>query len=192
MTTTLTDAEISNLIQDTYNKIESKATGDTKVLSEMNNALNWILTMAAILFTFNNRNFPDLPDNDIMTTIISRCLFMIVIVDLIIHKWVLQSYEKNKLFISDSLRTHCLDIKYNIYKVKHRFEFTYPFATSSFINDFITGELYDDLNRREMVKEFANRQCKIKTQAKKLKLTYWLGLVLLFIFFILTIFTLNR
>ncbi|MEO8712927.1 MAG: hypothetical protein ABI405_12420 [Parafilimonas sp.] len=46
----LNDEQIKDLLQDAFKKIESKATQDSKLFSDMNNALNWILSLTTVMF----------------------------------------------------------------------------------------------------------------------------------------------
>lgn len=189
----LTDGEIKELLDEAFKKLKSTADQDSKKLSDLNTTLNWILTFSTVFFVFYTRiNF--LPVNPWEEIILhaSKYSFLSLTLILIIHKIFYVRYEDFKGAYLSSLHSHLIDLKFNLDLIKPKILSMTPFATYMFINSFRDGEFLYHHSREESIKGFKKMDSKIKKCGNWLKSTYWIGLTLFMISFLMMTYVLLK
>lgn len=182
----LSDEEIKELLEEAFKKLRSTAEQDSKKLSDLNAALNWILTFSTVFFIFYTRtNFH--PENfwDEIVLEGSKYSFLLLVLILILHKIFFVRYEDFKGAYLASLHSHLIDLKFNIDFVKPKIRDMTPFATYMFINSFRDGEFLYHHTRDESIRQFKRMDLRIKRCGNWLKATYWIGLTVFIISFLL-------
>jgi hypothetical protein len=161
MTMQVNDDEIKDLLEDAFKKIESKATQDSKLLSDMNNALNWILSLTTVMFVLYIRlsasNVTSLNQGILH---FSRVLFALLIIILILHKIILLRYEKAKGHFIESLRTHYIDLKFDISLLKSKYNFNAMPGIENFTSNLENG-IYFFITTTPCLFKFAKANKKI-------------------------------
>ena len=123
----------------------------------MNNALNWILTLTTVFFVFYTRQ----ENLKYYLQIGYKLLFVISILLLVIHKIFLIKYEDFKGGYLASLRTHQIDLKHDISKIKANLNQLIPFNTIDFMNAFRNGDFFYVM-KEQGKKDLRNLDNKIK------------------------------
>jgi hypothetical protein len=175
------DDEIKDLLEDAFKKIESKATQDSKLLSDMNNALNWILSLTTVMFVLYIRlstsNTTGLNDSILH---FGRILFALLIIILLFHKVILLRYEKAKGQFIESLRTHYIDLKLDFSVLKNKYNFNDIPGIEDFTNNLENGRFVSSLQQSPA---FLNLPKLIKNYAFILRATFWAGLSIFCLYF---------
>jgi hypothetical protein len=186
----LNDEQIKELLQDAFKKIESKATLDSKLLSDMNNALNWILSLTTVMFVLYIRlsvsNATNLNQGIVY---FGRVLFALLIIILILHKIILLRYEKAKGRFIESLRTHSTELKYDISLLKSKYNFNEMPGIEDFTNHLENGRFVSSLQQNLA---FLNLPKSIKKYAVIIRITFWAGLSIFCLYFFEVIFLLSK
>ena len=184
------DEEIKDLLKDAFKKIESKATQDSKLLSDMNNALNWILSLTTVMFVLYIRlstfNVTSLNQGVLR---FGRVLFALLIIILILHKIILLRYEKAKGHFIESLRTHYIDLKFDISLLKSKYNFNAMPGIEDFTSNLENGRFISSSQQRPV---FLNLPKPIKKYAFVLRATFWAGLSIFCLYFFEVIFLLSK
>ena len=132
------DEDIIELLSDAFKKLEATALQDTKVLSDMNNSLNWILTISGFIFAFFGRQNTN-PHTSLETLLLfSNFIFVLLLAVLIIHKIFMIRYESIKNGYLENLRTHFLELKYGDLQII-KSSIKSNFFIVNVINDFRNG-----------------------------------------------------
>jgi hypothetical protein len=177
--------EIIDLLTDTFKKLESTANQDSKKLSDMNNALNWILTLTTVLFVFyNNQSFSNCVCFGLIISFLSKSFFVILIVILLVHKIALINYESSKSSFVENLRTHYIELKFNIDILKSKYDFSNRINVADFINGFRFGGLIPYPKYDDRPAAFAKFDRLMKMYGKILKITFWTGMIVFSLYFI--------
>jgi hypothetical protein len=175
------DDEIKDLLEDAFKRIESNATQDSKLLSDMNNALNWILSLTTVIFVLYIRlsasNIAGLNQGILH---FGRVLFALLIIILIFHKIILLRYEKAKGQFIESLRTHYIDLKFNVFILKSKYNFNDMPCIEDFTNNLENGRFVFSSQESHA---FLNLPKPIKKYAFILRATFWAGLSIFCVYF---------
>jgi hypothetical protein len=186
----LNDEQIKDLLEDAFKKIESKATQDSKLLSDMNNALNWILSLTTVMFVLYIRlsasNATGLNQGVLH---FGRVLFSLLIIILILHKIILLRYEKAKGDFIESLRTHFIELKFDISVLKNKYNFKEMPGIEDFTNNLENGRF---VSSSQQSPAFLNLPKPIKKYAFILRATFWAGLSIFCLYFFEVIFLLKK
>lgn len=179
------DDKIKELITDSLKKLEGTAFQDSKLLTEMNNALSWLLTLTVVLFVYYSKFFSiELSCLQLIIVQASKYLFVISLVLFLIHKISLIQYEKIKSLYQESLRTHALELKYDIKHVQKRISTDQDLSFFTFINRFRNGELVPHPNLDDRPKHFQKYDRTISNLGRILKFTFWAEIVVFVLFMI--------
>jgi hypothetical protein len=175
------DDEIKDLLEDAFKKIESNATQDSKLLSDMNNALNWILSLTTVMFVLYIRlSASNLTSLNQGILHFGRVLFALLITILIFHKIILLRYEKAKGHFIESLRTHYIDLKFNVHVLKNKYNFNDMPGIEDFANNLENGRF---VSSSQQSPAFLNLPKPIKRHASILRITFWSGLSIFCLYF---------
>jgi hypothetical protein len=172
---------VEDVLDAAFKKIESKATQDSKLLSDMNNALNWILSLTTVMFVLYIRlstsNTTGLNDSILH---FGRILFALLIIILIFHKIILLRYEKAKGQFIESLRTHYIDLKFDFSVIKNKYNFNDMPGIEDFTNNLENGTF---LSSSHPSPAFLNLPKPIKKYAFTLRATFWAGVSIFCLYF---------
>ena len=180
------DHKLKELITDSLKKLEGTAFQDSKLLTEMNNALSWLLTLTVVLFVYYSKFFSNIELSCPKLIIVqaSKYLFVISLVLFLTHKISLILYEKIKSLYQESLRTHALELKYDIRHVQKRISTDQDLSFFTFINRFRNGELVPHPNLDNRPKQFQKYEQTISNLGRILKFTFWTEIVIFVLFMI--------
>ena len=161
---------IKELVSDSILKIKSKSENNEKLLGEMHNTLNWLLTLTTLLFLFYSRQEFD-KTTCLMQSIdfLSKIDFVLIITAFLFYKIIQFQFLKMQTFFYDSLVTHNLELKYNLDKLKKEYDFSdlnnppFIFEVVKFINYFRKAKFvfYKELDDRPVVFEKAEKKLNI-------------------------------
>ena len=186
----LNDEQIKDLLQDAFKKIESKATQDSKLLSDMNNALNWILSLTTVMFVLYIRlSASNLTGLNQGILHFGKALFALLIIILILHKIILLQYEKAKGRFIESLQTHSIELKFDISLLKSKYNFNEMPGIEDFTNNLENGRF---VSSSQQSPAFLNLPKSIKKYAFILRATFWAGLSIFCLYFFEVIFLLSK
>jgi hypothetical protein len=183
------DDQIKDLLEDAFKKVESKATLDSKLLSDMNNALNWILSLTTVMFVLYIRLSASNPvgsNHGILH--FGRILFALLIIILILHKIILLRYEKAKGHFIESLRTHYIDLKFDNAVLKNKYNFREMPGIEDFANNLENGKFVSS----PQSPAFLSLPKALKKYAFILRATFWAGLSIFCLYFFEVIFLLKQ
>ncbi|HMJ47871.1 MAG TPA: hypothetical protein VK498_11120 [Ferruginibacter sp.] len=184
----LADEEIIDLLEDSFKKIESSAEQDSKKLSDFNNTLNWILTLSTVFFVFYTRlTFLSSSNWELFLSLLSKLFFILLTSILIVHKIFLIKYEDFKGAYLATLRSHCIDLKFNIEELKKKIKVTIPFSTLTFVNSFRNGDFLFHYSKDESIKGLKKFDRKIIWYGNGLKVTFWAGVVIFWLNFLVIV-----
>ena len=176
----LNDDAIKDLLQEAFKKIESKATQDSKLLGDMNNALNWILSLTTVMFVIYMRAATSYTGGlDKLIFYGSRVSFGVLIAILILHKIALLYYEKAKGNFIESLRLHYLQLKFDISTLKGKYDFDTMAGIEDFVNNFEKGSF----GAAAQTPSFTSYPGRIKKYAVIIRVSFWAGLVIFCLYF---------
>ena len=176
------DDAIKDLLDAAFKKIESKATQDSKLLSDMNNALNWILSLTTVMFVLYIRlSASGVTSVNQGMLHFGRILFALLITILILHKIILLRYEKAKGHFIESLRTHYIDLKLDVSVLKSKYNFNEMPSIEDFTNNFENGRFVSSSQQSPV---FLKLPKPITKYALILRITFWAGLSLFCLYFL--------
>lgn len=184
----LENKEIGELLAESMKKIESTSSQDSRVLSDMNNALNWILTLTTVFFVFYTRQTIS-PYDCLEKTLsfLNTVFFTIQVLVLTFHKIVLIKYESTKAYFLETLKTHFIELKFSIDNWKTKFDFSGQVNIVNFINDFRDGKFVPFPNHDKRPQAFVKADNKIKIYGALLKFSFWTGIVTSILYFVDTL-----
>ena len=178
----LKDTDLVKLLEDASKKQTSFVERDSKMLTEMNNALNWIITLLTVLLAVSLNVFKNIVPCglDSQLLFVSKIIFCIGILNLIVHKIVLVAYERRKYHYLNMLQTHELELKYNFKRFRLKFDgnkenFTIP----DFLNDFKEGKYIPIPSHDDRPKHFSKINKQIALLGLIIKITFYLSITLL-------------
>jgi hypothetical protein len=175
------DDQIKDVLEDAFKKIESKATQDSKLLSDMNNALNWILSLTTVMFVLYIRlSASHITGLNQGILHFGRILFALLIIILILHKIILLRYEKAKGHFIESLRTHYIDLKFDVPMLKNKYNFNEMPGIEDFANNLENGRFVSSSQHKPA---FLKLPKPIKNYALILRTTFWTGLSIFCLYF---------
>lgn len=184
----LENKEIGELLAESMKKIESTSNQDSKLLSEMNNALSWILTLTAVLFVFYTRqNFPFEDCLGETLSFFSTLFFTVLVVVLIFHKIILIKYEETKAFFLETLKTHFIELKFSIDNWKNKIDFSGQVNVVDFVNDFRDGKFVPFPNRDKRPQALNRSDRKLRIYGNLLRFSFWTGIVTFILYFLITL-----
>jgi len=169
---------IKDLLQEALKKLESTSTLDSKLISDMNNNLSWILALTIAFTAFYNKQSDINRYTCVYIIIIGRQLILIMLtVILIFHKLILIRYERNKISYLELLRTHYIELKFDLSKLIDSPLLKDGIDIAKFINFFSDGCFLPsyDIERNKCISKYQTRSEK---QGNLLKFTYYLAIVL--------------
>lgn len=177
------DNDLVRLVEDAAKKHTILVERDSKVLMEMNNTLNWIITLLTVLMVTTINLFKHSPHKDLDTSLFctSKIIFGMGILVLILHKIVLLSYEKIKFKYLNSLHTHELELKYDVKKFRSTLDGEAIFSIAEFINSFKEGKFIFLPGYDERPKNFCRMNKKIKLRGRILIASFYLSILLILI-----------
>ncbi len=188
----LSDEEIKLLLDESFKKISKGTELDTKKLNDMNNTLNWILTLTTFFFVIYNQLKIELFHTNLIPFALSfKIMFVASIGNLILHKYLLIQYEDFKGVYIRTLNSQYIDFLVNIEKIRPYVEKIVPFQTPRFMNKFRDGKLAYHNERDETIAFLKKTDDKINYRGGFIKITYFIGMalfVLEFLFISLCIF----
>lgn len=176
------DNDLVRLVEDAAKKHTILVERDSKVLTEMNNALNWIITLLTVLMATSINFFKYSPHNELDTYLFctSKIIFGMGILVLILHKIVLLSYEKIKFKYLNSLHTHELELKYDVKKFRSTLDGEAIFSIAEFINSFKEGKFIFLPGYDQRPRNFCRMNEKIKWRGLILKCSFYISILLIF------------
>jgi len=186
---------LSKLLEEATKKLSLQTDRDSKLLSEMNNTLNWIVTLMAVLLATGINYFKNIEHNssyEFDLIYLSRCTFVLCIVILVIHKVVLVRYESLKFEYINTLNTHELELKFNIEALQKKLDPDETLIISNFINDFRNGFFVPLGELDERPARFSVIDKWLKRYGKILQTTFILSVVLFTIDFSITFYLLLK
>jgi hypothetical protein len=176
------DDKLKEMIKDSLNKLEETAFLDSKLLTEMNNALSWILTLTTVLFVYYSKFFDGtLSCYELVATNFGKVLFLVSLGLFLIHKISLLQYEKIKGLYQKSLRTHALELKYDLNQLRKNIPST-GISIFDFINHFRNGKLIPHPTLDDREKHFKKYDRTISILGLILKLSFWIEIGVFIIF----------
>jgi hypothetical protein len=182
----LDEGQIKKLLDETFDKIKSMTDQDTKKLSDLNNGLNWILTFTTIFFVFFYRTEADSASKkDEYFLLAYKVIFLLLVATLIIHKIFYVKYEDFKGAYLGALHSHRIDLLFTYPAWKEKLEKIAPYSTITFHNSFRNGEFLYHSAQEISRQELRALDSKISISANWIKGTYYIGLVLFAIDFVL-------
>jgi hypothetical protein len=188
------DNKILDLLHDAIIKQTVSVDHDSKTLIEMNNALNWLLTLMTVLLAYYMAEYakPAINCLDYIIFIISKILFIVSIISLIVHKISLISYEKNKYVYISSLATLELEFKYDVAMFRRLLNENDRLFIPDFINNFRNGVYlpYPQLDTR--TSDFKKIDRRLTGLGATLKFTFWLVIVCFTLYFAGIVYLLYR
>ncbi|TWR24797.1 hypothetical protein FPZ43_18040 [Mucilaginibacter pallidiroseus] len=168
------------LLEDAVKKLTLTLERDSKVLTEMNNSLNWIVTLLGVILATGISYFKNVSPCSLSFTLLyaSRIGFCFAVLSLIIHKIFLVRYETAKFQYLNSLNTHELELKYDQRLLSKNIIQDSNFFIVEFINNFRNGQYIPHPEIDNRAKEFLKLDKTIISCARILKFTFWLSMII--------------
>jgi hypothetical protein len=175
----INEKNIGELLNDSFKKLESTATQDTKILTDMNNSLTWVLTISGFIFAFYGRQSSPSCYFDKVLFLIGNFIFSTLLFLLVVHKISLIQYEKIKNSYVENLRTHFLELKYTDFnQLKSRLGLSEHIFIAEFINKFRNGDFIEFPKADGRGKAFKEFDKKTLRLSWVIKFTFWAGMFL--------------
>lgn len=177
--------QFPKLLEDSIKKLTLTLERDSKVLTEMNNSLNWIVTLMGVILATGISYFKEAKIDGLVFQLLyaSRISFCATVFILIAHKITLLKYERVKLQYLNTLNTHELELKYDIDLLKKKINLDEIFSISTFINNFRNGEFIPLANDERKI-GLSKMDRKITCYGYILKFTFWLSIIIFILNFI--------
>lgn len=178
----LKDSDLVKLLEDASKKQTSFVERDSKMLTEMNNALNWIITLLTVLLAMSLNVFKNVVPCGLESQLlfVSKIIFCIGILNLIAHKIVLVAYERRKYHYLNMLQTHELELKYNFKAFRLKFDDNREiFKIPAFLNDFKEGKYIPFPSHDERPMGLAKVNKQIALLGLMIKITFYMSITLL-------------
>lgn len=174
---------LKEIIKDSLTKLEGTAFLDSRLLTEMNNALSWLLTLTTVLFVYYSKHFNDnLTCCEFVIVQAAKYLFILSLGLLLVHKLSLIKYEKIKGLYQESLRAHALELKYNLRQLKKRIPSDEEFSIFEFIKQFRDGELIPYPTLDDRPKHFMKYDRIISNLGLILRISFWIEICVFVLF----------
>lgn len=149
----------------------------------MNNALNWILALTTFMFgIFFSKGKAGFDALDSIVFLGSRLLFAVLLTMLIVHKVWLVKYESAKGLYLETLRTHLIELKFNVHLLKANMpELT---SVTEFINAFRYGYFIARPNDDGRPKEMRRLDRVMQKSGRVLKATFTVAICCFILYFL--------